>query len=76
MMAKGYVSDFANFMSQYMKENPAVVEDQRICAGVLAPGETRHDGSADNPPRLTVPAEPSPPRAPKRLFKWGKRVRG
>ncbi len=76
-MAKGYVSDFANFMSRYMQENPAVVEDQRICAGILAPGETRLDGSANNPPRLTIPVEPVAPREPrqflKRLRSWRKK---
>ncbi len=75
-MAKGYVSDFTNFINQYLEQNPAVVEDQRICAGVLVQGETRPDGSASNPPRLTVPVEPAPPRAPRRFFKWGKRSRG
>jgi hypothetical protein len=73
MVAKGYVSDFTNFMNQYLGEHPAVVEEQRLCAGVLAQGETRPDGSAVNPPQLTVPAEPVAPREPRRFFK---RLRG
>ena len=67
-MAKGYVSEFTNFMDQYLKEHPAVVEDQRLCASVLLQGETRPDGSAINPPRLTIAAKPDLPAAPRRIF--------
>jgi hypothetical protein len=69
MMAKGYVSEFTNFMDRYLKEHPEVVEEQRRCAGVLLQGETRPDGSSVNPPQLTIAAAPGLPRAPWRFFK-------
>jgi hypothetical protein len=75
-MAKGYVSDFTNFIDQYLEENPAVVEQQRLNAGVLKQGETRPDGSANNPPQVVIPAAPSVPRAPRRFFRKKARTAG
>jgi len=49
MMDKAYVSDFAKFMDQYLKEHPEEVEEQRRCAGILLEGESRPDGSGNNP---------------------------
>lgn len=48
-MGKAYVSEFANFMDQYLKDHPAEVEEQRHAAGVLLPGERRPDSSMINP---------------------------
>jgi hypothetical protein len=76
MMAKGYVSEFSNFINQYLETHPAVVEEQRLCAGILLQGENRPDGSATNPPSLTVAAAPVLPRAPRRFFKWRARAKG
>lgn len=47
-MEKSYVSDYAHFMDQYLKEHPEQSEEQRRCAGVLLDGECRPDGSGNN----------------------------
>jgi hypothetical protein len=49
MMGKPYISEFAKFMNQYLKEHPEQVEEQRRCAGFLLEGESRPDGSGNNP---------------------------
>jgi hypothetical protein len=48
-MDKSYVSDYARFMDQYLKDHPEESEEQRRCAGTLLPGECRPDGSGNNP---------------------------
>lgn len=48
-MGKAYVSEFANFMDQYLKDHPEQVQEQRRAAGILLPGESRPDNSLINP---------------------------
>jgi len=48
-MNKSYVSEFAVFMNQFLAEHPEAVEEQRRGAGFLLAGESRPDGSGNNP---------------------------
>ena len=48
-MGKAYVSEFANFIDQYLKDHPAEVEEQRRAAGILLPRVSRPDSSVINP---------------------------